>query len=178
MNCNPFTYGHQYLIETASRLVDLLYVFVVEENKSIFDFEIRYRMVQEGCRDFDNVVVLPSGKFMISNVTFSGYFFKDTPNHKCYDSFLDLKIFSHYIAPDLNIKIRFVGEEPFDKVTAQYNSDMKIILREQGINVIEIPRKKYGTEIISATKVRKMLTDNMNCDLDKYVPQTTIDLLR
>lgn len=42
MNCNPFTYGHQYLIETAARLVNLLYIFVVEEDKSIFPFSQRY----------------------------------------------------------------------------------------------------------------------------------------
>ena len=29
MNCNPFTYGHEYLIDIASKLVDLLFVFVV-----------------------------------------------------------------------------------------------------------------------------------------------------
>lgn len=34
MNCNPFTLGHRYLIETASKQVDTLYIFVVEENKS------------------------------------------------------------------------------------------------------------------------------------------------
>ena len=36
MNCNPFTLGHQYLIETAIKSCDYLYIFVVEEDKSIF----------------------------------------------------------------------------------------------------------------------------------------------
>ena len=138
MNCNPFTYGHQYLIETASRLVDILYVFVVEENKSIFSFEDRLCMVQNGVKDFPNVVVLPSGKFMISSITFPGYFMKDNPGNDCFDSFLDLKIFAYYIAPTLGISIRFVGEEPFDKVTAQYNYDMKIILSRNDIDVIKL----------------------------------------
>lgn len=174
MNCNPFTYGHQYLVETASRLVDVLYIFVVEEDKSIFPFADRFCMVQEGVKQFSNVVVLPSGKFMISSVTFPGYFMKENPTSECYDSFLDLKIFAHYIAHELNITRRFVGEEPFDRVTAQYNQDMKIILEEQGIDVIEIPRKKYKSEIISATKVRKLMKDGRDSSLQQYVPDTTM----
>ena len=34
MNCNPFTLGHRYLIETAAKAVDHLYIFVVEEDIS------------------------------------------------------------------------------------------------------------------------------------------------
>ena len=177
MNCNPFTYGHQYLIETASRLVDILYVFVVEEDKSVFPFCNRFQMVKEGVQDFSNVVVLPSGKFMISSVTFPGYFMKDNPDGKCYDSFLDLKIFSHYIAPALGISVRFVGEEPFDQVTAQYNLDMKTILGEQKIDVVEIPRKKWNGEVISATKVRELMKTGEYRMLKNYVPDSTIKYL-
>ena len=31
MNCNPFTLGHRYLIETAAKQCKKLFVFVVEE---------------------------------------------------------------------------------------------------------------------------------------------------
>ena len=50
MNCNPFTYGHEYLIDIASKLVDLLFVFVVEENKSVFSFENRFSMVRDATK--------------------------------------------------------------------------------------------------------------------------------
>ncbi|MCI9079902.1 MAG: adenylyltransferase/cytidyltransferase family protein [Lachnospiraceae bacterium] len=174
MNCNPFTYGHQYLIETASRLVDLLYVFVVEEDKSIFTFEDRFNMVKEGTKQYNNVIVIPSGGFMISSVTFPGYFMKDTPTGKSYDDFLDLKIFAHYIAVAFGITMRFVGEEPYDKVTAQYNNDMKVLLKETGITVIEIPRKRFGSDFISATKVRKLIEKKDYISLKNYLPETTI----
>lgn len=174
MNCNPFTYGHQYLVETASRLVDLLYIFVVEEDKSVFPFTERIRMVEEGVKQFQNVVVFPSGKFMISTITFPGYFLKDSPTRECYDTFLDLKIFARYIAPEFGISMRFVGEELTDKVTAQYNIDMKEILSGAGIDVIEIPRKRCGEEIISASKVRKLLRERDYNALGKYVPSTTM----
>ena len=46
MNCNPFTLGHQYLVEYASKRVDHLYLFVVEEDKSFFPFRDRLELVK------------------------------------------------------------------------------------------------------------------------------------
>ena len=178
MNCNPFTYGHQYLVEMASQLVDILYLFVVEEDKSIFPFEHRFFMVQEGVKQYNNVLVIPSGDFMISTLTFPGYFMKDNPSGACYDTFLDLKIFAHYVAPAFDIKTRFVGCEPFDKVTAQYNYDMKVILQEQEVMVIEIPRKTVEEEVISATTVRRLLKDKSWDELERFVPISTLEFLK
>ena len=76
MNCNPFTRGHRYLIESAAKQVDTLYVFVVEEDKSFFPFTERLMLVRNGIKDLSNVIVLPSGKFMISSLTFPEYFVK------------------------------------------------------------------------------------------------------
>lgn len=177
MNCNPFTNGHQYLIETASRLVNVLYVFVVEEDRSIFSFNERFKMVREGTKHFENVFVLTGGRFMISTVTFPGYFMKEKPTKECYDSFLDLKIFAHYIAPEFGISMRFVGEEPFDKVTAQYNRDMKIILGNTGISVLEIPRKKSNGQVVSATSVRQFLEDKNWEKIRSLVPESTYNIL-
>ncbi|MBQ9442198.1 MAG: [Selenomonadaceae bacterium] len=77
MNCNPFTLGHEYLIEYASKKVKKLYIFVVEEDKSEFKFADRFELVKRGVKKFSNVEVLPSGKFIISQQTFSGYFNKE-----------------------------------------------------------------------------------------------------
>ena len=76
MNCNPFTLGHRYLIETCAEKCDMLIVFVVQEDKSYFPFEDRLRLVQEGCSDLENVCVTGSGKFILSSLTFSEYFNK------------------------------------------------------------------------------------------------------
>lgn len=70
MNCNPFTLGHEYLIEYASKKVKKLFIFVVEEDKSEFKFADRFKLVQAGVKKFSNVEVLPSGKFIISQKTF------------------------------------------------------------------------------------------------------------
>ena len=47
-----------------------------------------------------------------------------------------------------------------------------------GIGVFEIPRKKYNDEVISATKVRKLMeTGELNL-LQSYVPESTLKYLR
>ena len=62
-------------------------------------------------------------------------------------------------------------------ITAQYNFDMKKILKNAKVDVIEIPRKKIDNEIISATKVRELLKKENYDLLEKYVPKTTIKYL-
>ncbi len=73
------------------------------------------------------------------------------------DSSLDVTLFARKIAPCLHITKRFAGEEPFDTVTKQYNETMKRILPEYGIEFVEIPRKKSGEDVISASYVRGLL---------------------
>ncbi len=179
MNCNPFTLGHRYLIEYAASRVDYLYIFVVEENKSYFPFEDRYKLVQQGTADLPNVVVLPSGNFIISAVTFPGYFYKDDLKETKIDCSNDLNVFAQYIAPALNIKVRFAGEEPLDPVTKQYNEGMTEILPQHGMEFCEIPRKKddEGVGVISASRVRKCLEAGKLEELKPLVPQTTYNYL-
>ena len=179
MNCNPFTLGHRYLIEYASSKVDNLYIFVVQENKSYFPFEDRFRLVQQGTADLKNVTVLPSGNFIISATTFPGYFYKDNLKEAKIDCSNDLNVFAEYIAPSLNIKVRFAGQEPLDQVTRQYNEGMEEILPQHGIEFCEIPRKEdeEGTGVISASRVRKLLKENNFEQLKKLVPPTTLEYL-
>lgn len=48
MNCNPFTLGHRYLVEYAAAQCDVLHLFVVEEDRSMFSSQVRLRLVREG----------------------------------------------------------------------------------------------------------------------------------
>ena len=178
MNCNPFTLGHRYLIETAAGQVDYLIIFVVEENKSYFDFEDRIRLVKAGTGHLKNVLVVPSGSFIISTRTFPGYFVKDNPKEVNIDSSEDVQIFAKYIAPQFFITKRFVGEEPFDRVTRLYNETMKQILPNYGIEIIEIPRKETDDGVISASKVRKALENDEFDKIEKMVPESTLEFLK
>lgn len=179
MNCNPFTNGHRYLIEYAASKVDWLWIFVVEEDRSVFKFEDRFEMVKKGCADLANVHVVPSGKFIISTLTFPEYFMKDYVKEKNFDISNDLTIFATKIAPGLNVKVRFAGEEPMDPVTANYNENMAVILPKYGIEFCEIPRLKLTEdEVINATKVRTLMKEGDVEGLAKYIPETTLEVVK
>ena len=78
----------------------------------------------------------------------------------------------------MNIKIRFAGEEPFDKITAQYNDSMRKILPQYGMQFIEIPRKKQGDKVISATEVRRLAKEHKFDEIKDLVPPKTLEYLK
>lgn len=120
--------------------------------------------MRQGVKHLSNVEVLPSGKFIISQTTFSGYFNKAELQDVQVDSSEDVEIFAKEIAPTLGITIRFAGEEPKDNVTRQYNETMKKILPRYGIEFCEIPRKEISAESIIESSVREALETG---DFDK-----------
>lgn len=173
MNCNPFTKGHRYLIEYALSIVDRLVIFVVEEDGSLFTFKERYAMVIEGTADLEDVVVVPSGWYILSQKTFPEYFLKVEDENIKSNTENDIRLFAQYIAPMLNIKYRFTGQEQNDPVTKEYNNAMEKIFKQYGINYIEIPRKKFDDKVISASYVRQLLECNKLEDLLDYIPMST-----
>lgn len=176
MTCNPFTSGHYYLIEYASRQVDVLYVFVVEEDKFFFPFEDRIEMVRRGTENLSNVIVVPSGKYIISQATFKNYFEKEWIQDSAIEAQKDVMIFK-MMGRILGITKRFVGEEPDDKITNQYNQMLKRELSST-MEIIEIPRKKIRVgEVISASKVRLSIEMENWKNVQKLVPESTYKYL-
>lgn len=174
MNCNPFTLGHQYLVEYAAARCDVLHLFVVEENRSEIPTADRLVMVQEGTRHLPNVRVHLSGHYMISSATFPTYFLKDSEDAAALQSELDIRLFAERIAPPLHITVRYAGQEPLDPTTAAYNDAMQRILPEHGIEFQEIPRKETSGAPISASRVRALLHERGLCpELTALVPEST-----
>lgn len=173
MNCNPFTLGHQYLIESASKSSDVVHVFLVWENRSLFPNDVRLRLLEEGIRNLDNIVIHKGEDYIISNSTFPSYFLKEKNEVVKSHAMLDVKIFGKYIAPALGINRRIVGEEPKDEVTREYNQTMKELLPKYNIEVIEIPRLTEGEVIISASKVRQAIKEEKIQILKGLVPMST-----
>jgi [citrate (pro-3S)-lyase] ligase len=179
MNCNPFTYGHRYLIEQALRQVDVLYLFVVQEDASAYSFEDRFEMVQQGVSDLSGEIhVLPSGKYVISKDTFAQYFDKDKEIKEIADMDYDVRVFCEAVCKVFGITRRFVGTEPFDKVTKKYNETMAKLLPEYGFELIEIPRLETDGEVISASKVRRLVKEGRTEELSDLVPESTRKLLK
>lgn len=178
MNCNPFTYGHLKLIEYASKKVETLYVFIVQEDRSYFKFEDRYKMAVESCKKISNVVILESGTIFGTFMTFQAYFEKETNSEIEVDASLDIELFTNYVAPILNISKRFVGDEPVDKVTQQYNRNLMEILPNYNIELSIIPRFEEDGKIISAKTVRKAISDKDFDLLKKLVPKEVYSIIK
>ena len=70
-----------------------------------------------------------------------------------------------------------MGDEPFSKITALYNQEMKKILPEYGIQVTELPRYRCGGTIISATTVRQKFLEGNTEELQAFVPYSTYEYL-
>lgn len=173
MNANPFTLGHQYLVEKAARENDLLHLFIVSEDASLVPFQVRKQLVMEGTAHLDNICYHDSGPYIISNATFPSYFQKD--EHAVIEShaMLDLTVFTE-IARALDINRRYVGEEPNSLVTGIYNNIMSEKLPENGIECIIVPRKTDGKKAISASTVRQAIKENDMDTLKRLVPESTL----
>jgi [citrate (pro-3S)-lyase] ligase len=178
MNANPFTLGHQYLIEHAASKCDWLHVFVVQEDVSAFPFKERFAMVGRfaafaKCDRSSRLCVY----YLAWHVP--GYFLKDKQVIDKVYATIDLMLFRNYIAPALNITHRFVGTEPFCQLTAEYNRTMHHWLEmENGqsasIRVHEINRKTDDSNVpVSASAVRRLLNENNFSAASGMVPATT-----
>ena len=178
VNGNPFTLGHQHLVETASRQVDTLYLFVVREDRSVFPFAARYRLAQEATRHLPNVVPLDTGRYAVSAATFPTYFLKRLDEVAEAQIQLDVRVFGAHLAPPFGIRTRFVGEEPFDATTAAYNRAMREVLPQYGVALVEIARRGGPDGPISATRVRAALARRDFDAIGRMVPEPTLAYLR
>lgn len=176
MNCNPMTNGHLYLIEKVSSCSEFLYVFILEEDLSYFPFKYRIEIVKKATEHLKNVQILPSSQYIISAATFPDYFLKNLPKDQVHAE-LDVTIFGAKIAPILEIKKRYVGNEPYCQVTSKYNEIMKELLPNYNIEFIIIDRKEYNGKAISASTVREYIRNNNFEEIKKIVPSATFDFL-
>ena len=179
-NCNPFTKGHRYLMETAASQCDFLHVFVLSAEKSLFPASLRFEMVKRGTSHLKNVAVHPTGDYLISAATFPDYFLKDRARVDDVKCELDLAIFARCFARPLGITRRFVGTEPLSPVTALYNETMKKLLPSLGVEVTEVPRVEAGGAPVSATRVRELLAKEGPdaIELAALLPDTTLEAIR
>lgn len=175
MNANPFTLGHQYLLEQAAAQVDRLVVIPVKEDtptEPYFPYTERLAMI-EACAPG---VVAHGSDYQISATTFPTYFLKDLSDAAGTQMRLDLDLFARHIAPALGASVRFVGSEPLDPLTARYNALMQELLP---LKVVEIPRLETpgqagsGAHPISASAVRQALEQGSYSRAAALCPEST-----
>ena len=187
MNANPFTRGHQYLIEQAAQQVEHLFVIPVKEDKSLFPYIERKAMIEAAIKLIESkspslsgegrggasITLCEGSDYAISAATFPTYFLKRLDDAADTQMLLDLDIFKRHLAPALGATIRFVGSEPDDALTCHYNELMREMLPE----VREIERMQENGEVVSASKVRKALENGDFQRAAALVPPTTIPYL-
>jgi len=177
MNCNPFTLGHKYIVEKAAMENRNVIIFVVEEEKSSFPFQIRFQLIKEGVKEFNNVTVIPGGNYIISSATFPNYFLrKDDDILKEYTK-IDGNVFGKYFCKELNITKRYVGSEPYCNVTNTYNETLEDVLPKYGVEVEVIERCEIENKAISASRVRELLKEDKLEEVRELVPLTTYEFL-
>ena len=177
MNCNPFTLGHRYIVETAAKENENVIIFVVEEDKSVFPFSTRFRLIKEGTKDLENVTVMPAGEYVISSATFPNYFLKKNDDALKEYTKLDCNIFGKYFAPKFNIVRRYVGTEPHCEVTNTYNESMKEVLPKYNVEVKLIERKQIEDDAISASRVRRLLKEGKLEKVKNLLPTHSFEFL-
>lgn len=187
MNANPFTRGHQYLIEQAAQQVEHLFVIPVKEDKSLFPYIERKAMIEAAIKLIESkspslsgegrggasITLCDGSDYAISAATFPTYFLKKLDDAADTQMRLDLDIFKRHLAPALGATIRFVGSEPDDALTCHYNELMREMLPE----VRKIERMQENGEVVSASKVRKALENGDFQRAAALVPPTTIPYL-
>ena len=175
MNCNPFTLGHRYIIETAAKENENVIIFVVEEDKSSFPFKIRYDLIKKGVSDLKNVTVIPGGEYIISSATFPNYFLRKDDDILREYTKVDGNIFGKYFCKEFNITRRYVGSEPYCNVTNTYNETLQEVLPKYGVEVRLVERVEMNNNAISASKVRQLLKEDKIDEIKELVPETTYE---
>lgn len=185
VNCNPFTNGHKYLIEKASAENEVVYLFVVEEDLSVFPFAVRWELIRKGIAHLNNVYMVRGGMYIVSGSIFPSYFLKNETISDVMEkqAELDVRIFANYVVPVLGIKRRYVGTEKYCLTTAAYNQAMKDILPSFGVEVIEVMRMVATAEssklpiFISASNIRKAIKEDKLDDVKSFIPESTREFL-
>ncbi|WP_368486539.1 [citrate (pro-3S)-lyase] ligase [Spiroplasma sp. DGKH1] len=178
MNANPFTKGHWYLVQQASLQSDFVYIIPVKEQGSLFNYQERKKMIEQGVQEFKNVKVLEGSNYLVSKNVFPAYFLPSPQAVISEQTNLDAHIFVDYIAKALQVTTRFVGDEPYSTTTNEYNKMMATVFAANHFNLVIIPRLTFNNHAISATTARKLFITGDFEQLQAIVPWSTFNFLK
>ena len=169
MNANPLTLGHVDLVHKAAERYGQVYVIPVREDVSLFSYEERLEMMRSVLSS-ERVQVLEGSAYQISAATFPTYFLKDLSEASETQMLLDIDLFARHISPSLGARVRVAGSEPYDSLTAEYNSLLASNLPLYGLEFAELPRFCIGGRPVSASAVRAALDAGSFGEASKMVP--------
>ena len=147
-----------------------LVIIPVKEDASRFAYTERLAMLRAGAGELADVV--EGSDYQISAATFPTYFLKNLSDAAETQMRLDIDLFGRHIAPALGARVRFVGTEPADPLTARYNALLKELLPKYGVQLVEIPRLTIERPV-TATEVRALLDEGRFKEASALTPAST-----
>ena len=187
-NANPFTNGHRYLAEIASKRSSLVLVLVIqgktesggkgnhEDTGLEFPFKDRLRLVEQGLQDLGNVAVLPSGPFIVSRDDYPQGYLSDILGAAPAHAKLDGMVFCHVLGA-LGIGNAFAGDEPRDELSEIHLNALRQECRTAGITLRVAERKRLGDRYISSSMVRDALSKGRKEEVAQIVPPHVLEYL-
>lgn len=149
INANPVTLGHVHLVETASKNHSYVIVFLLEEDLSFFSYKERMTLCYLAFLPYKNVLLVPSTNYIVSSLTFPGYFLKEETEKNKEWAKVDALIFKDHFMKILNVKMRYVGTETKGYMKV-YNDTLKEVLEDK-LTIID------RIDNISASTVRDLI---------------------
>ena len=187
-NSNPLTVGGRYLAEIASRRSKRVLLFIIQgktdsgshgnhEEKVIeFPFRTRFDMTRDALSDLNNVLILPSGPYLIGRDDFPAGYLSGTLGAAHAHGFLDGMAFCH-ICNALGISSAYAGDEPRDEMSEIHLNTLRQICAQSGIVLKVAERKRIGDKYISSSMVRKALAAGDMETVGKLVPPQVLPYL-
>ena len=177
MYASPFTKGHAYLVKKALEDCDVVVVFVVSENFHTMNSIDRIEIVRKNFQNNDRVVVIPTESYFASKQYFPEYSSKTMTEQLSPLVEYQEMISSKYVYRYLGITDRYLGDEEYDLVTAEFNRIVKKCCDENGITLTIVPRLSVDGIVISGSESRKAIRMRNSELMELYLPSPTIEYI-
>jgi hypothetical protein len=180
LNSNPFTNGHRHLVESAASSMRHVYVFVAEDDKSVFPFSDRLRLTIDGTKHIANVTVIPGGRYIVTQKSIESSASGRGRKKTIAGAHFDIEIFARYIANALNIAAVYSGGGDRSRESGKssdFDAAMSEILPRYGIAYNLIPKREYRGAPLSAGLVRSLMREQRFSEIERVVPPSTYTYL-
>lgn len=174
---SPYTKGHEYLINTALKIVDAVVVFVVIDNFHTLNSIDRLNIVRRNLDANNRVFVIPAEGYFASKQYFPEYSTKTSVGELADSVCFQESVSCKYVYKYLNIAVRFLGEEKNDEITNKYNDIVSKCCNENDIELVVLPRFKVDGEEISGSESRKAIFQKDIARMEKLLPEPTVQYI-
>ncbi|MDO5738169.1 MAG: hypothetical protein Q4P65_02835 [Eubacteriales bacterium] len=180
MNLNPLTLGHLYLIDEALKECSNVVVFLLSEESAI-PYCKRREILLKIADKRPGLIVQETGPYLVSRATFPAYFYPDSESRARAQASLDAAVFEQ-IARAVGIRYRYLGTEPYSRVTAIYNEVISAAAKFYEVRIIERLSDRQGLAI-SASRVRDVLNSKELSNWEKrtilqeFLPSESLEVL-